>query len=82
MYISVMPGCSSTTAVSEGLRCVRPIPRRILTVDIRLSRRRFIKGVIFSGAAAASGTYIAGAQQLRPGAVLSRRPIRPIMPPD
>lgn len=41
-------------------------------MDIRLSRRRFIKGVIFSGAAAASGAYIAGAQQLRPGAVMDR----------
>ncbi len=41
-------------------------------MDIRLSRRRFIKGVIFSSAAAASGVYIAGAQQLRPGAVMDR----------
>lgn len=41
-------------------------------MDIRLSRRRFIKGVIFSSAAAASGAYIAGAQQLRPGAAMDR----------
>ena len=40
--------------------------------DIRLSRRRFIKGVIFSSAAAASGAYIAGAQQPRPGAMMDR----------
>ena len=72
MYISTKPDRSSTIAVSGGSTCIRPIPRRKLTVDIRLSRRRFIKGVIFSSAAAASGAYIAGAQQLRPGAVMDR----------
>lgn len=41
-------------------------------MSTRLSRRRFIKGVIFSSAAAASGVYVAGARQLRPNAVRDR----------
>ncbi len=72
MYFSTTPKRQSVAADSEGSICMRPLPRRKFTVDIRLSRRRFIKGVIFSGAAAASGAYIAGAQQLRPGAVMDR----------
>ena len=72
MYFSTTPKRQSVAADSEGSTGMRPVPRRKITVDIRLSRRRFIKGVIFSGAAAASGAYIAGAQQLRPGAVMDR----------
>ena len=41
-------------------------------MDIRLSRRRFIKGVIFSSAAAVSATWVAGARQLRHGAAVDR----------
>ena len=72
MYFPTMPKRQAAAADSDGATRIRLIPRRKFTVDIRLSRRRFIKGVIFSGAAAASGAYIAGAQQPRPGAVMDR----------
>ncbi len=41
-------------------------------MDMRLSRRRFIKGVIFASTAAASGAYVAGARQPGSGAVANR----------